>query len=406
MRRPITLITLLLIVLTALAAIAVNAQDEGETPDDALTALLPITEDVRYQVGIGDTLDDIAAIFDVDLACLTQANNLANPNIIQVGDILAIPVSCPNYIGLNYVPFPRPPVEQGGGDSGEQLYVVRPADTLDEIALAFDVSTISLQEYNEIADPRTISAGDVLAIPPGAPPYGQVPPLADGTIEQGGAEGDIIYVVQPRDTLDVIGAFYNANPACIAETNGIDNPLLLQPRTTLLISQACAPYVGPNTVGGRIVDENAPTAAPTTVITTTPRPTTGETGGSVATPTAETLINEATAAAPTRISIPTQSPTEAIGGLLSGATQAPTEVPTLAAATAIPTEAPAIESTAIIPTTAPEATPTLEVLGEVEATEEAEATEAPNATGGPTTSGDSAPLSETFQNIFSNFAGE
>jgi LysM repeat protein len=272
MRRRILWVLMLVI---AGGALWVAAQDDDTSQ---MSDLLPLNEDVRYEVGVGDTLDDIAATFDVGLACLLETNGFAEgESDIFVGDILVIRVACPPYAGLNYVPFPRPAaVEQGGG--GESTYTVRTGDTLSDIALAYNISEASLQEYNDLENPNEIFVGQILQIPPDAPAFGQVPPLDGSVIEQGGAEGDIIYVIQPGDTLDVIGAFYNAAPACIAETNNIENAGRIQPRETIVISETCAPYEGSNIVGGRILpfeptaDENA-TAAPTTVITVTPVPT-------------------------------------------------------------------------------------------------------------------------------------
>lgn len=268
MRRSLYLLVLPILLLTLSAMAWVSAQDNPAPAESAVT--LPITEDVRYQVGVNETLDTIGALFDVSVACLQQTNELTNANRITVGQILVIRVACPPYEGLNYVPFPRPFEQGGGGDT----YVVRAGDTLSDIALAYNVSVISLQEFNEIGNPNDIRIGQVLQIPAGVTEFGRVPPLDASILEQGGAEGDIIYVVQPGDTLDVVGAFYNANPSCIAETNNITNPQRLQPRTTILISEACAPYIGPNTAGGRIIPfDGLPTSAPTQVITATPRAT-------------------------------------------------------------------------------------------------------------------------------------
>ena len=267
MRRPI-LWVLTLGIMVGWVWVAAQDDDASQMGD-----ILPITEDVRYEVGVGDTLDDIAATFDVDLSCLRETNDIAdNENQILVGDILLIRVACPPYAGLNYVPFPRPVAEQGGGES---TYTVRVGDTLSDIALAYDISETSLQEYNGLENPNQIFVGQVLEIPPDAPAFGLVPPLDGTVLEQGGAEGDIIYTIQPGDTLDVIGAFYNADPVCIAESNNIENAGRIEPRQTIVVSQACSPYVGPNTVGGRVLDFNVddPTVAPTVALTVTPRPT-------------------------------------------------------------------------------------------------------------------------------------
>lgn len=59
----------------------------------------------RYVVQSGDVLDLIAAYFDVDLACLVEANAIENPNLIQPGLGLLIPEDCPGYRGLS---TPRP----------------------------------------------------------------------------------------------------------------------------------------------------------------------------------------------------------------------------------------------------------------------------------------------------------
>jgi LysM repeat protein len=339
MRRPVFWIFVVILSLGTLAGILVSAQDD-ETPDN--TIQLPITQDVRYEVGVGDTLDELAAIFDVSVLCLRESNNITNENRILVGDQLLIRVACPPYDGLDYVPFPRL-IEQGGNSN---TYTVRVADTLSDIAFAFDISVESLQEFNGIVDPRQIFVGQVLEIPPGAPPFGRVPPFDDGTLEQGGGEGDIVYVIQPRDTLDVIGAFYNASPDCIAETNGIPNPNRITPRQTIIISEACAPYVAPNTPSGRIIAfEGRPTAAPTVVVTVTPR------GEAFATATFPPPDAPQQTAVPTQEIVPTQE-------VIEQATVEPTQE-------VIPTNVPTQELTPVATNvfgTGGAATPTPEVL--------------------------------------------
>ena len=263
MRQFVSTITLTLLALSAMVPFA-SAQDDGENSEGVpfgqaitaeLAAQLPIEDDVQYQVGVADTADEIAALFDVSLTCLIEGNELENPNFILVGETLQIDADCPPYVGLNYVPFPRSGAS--ASDSGSaQTYVVRPADTLDEIAFAFDVSLDALIDANEIEEPGQILPGQAIEIPDDAPPYNTAD-VADTEEVATEVDGGVQYVVQPTDTLDTIGAFYGASIACIAETNGVDNPLLLQPRTVLFISSDCPPYVGAGISNrGRIITDS------------------------------------------------------------------------------------------------------------------------------------------------------
>jgi LysM repeat protein len=58
-------------------------------PDEPAPAVTPTV----YIVKAGDTLGRIAVQFDVSLEELMAANNLANPNVLQVGQTLLIPVT-------------------------------------------------------------------------------------------------------------------------------------------------------------------------------------------------------------------------------------------------------------------------------------------------------------------------
>ncbi len=271
-----------LLVLLIAASVAVFAVARAQTDEEIP---LPITETIQYEVGLGDTLDRLGATFDVDVACLIEDNEIENANLIFIGQVLTISVDCGPYFGGGFVAFPRPLAieEQGGG--GPPAYVVRVSDTLDTIAQTFNVSVISLQEFNEIEDPLLLLPGTVIFIPPGAPAYGELPPLPGVSIEQGGG-GDPLYVVQPGDTLDTIAQFYNVRVGCVAVANNLENPGLIFPRATLLIPSDCPEYDG-TFFSGRILDEDRTQNIPTV----TPVPPTPE-GGALqdqldATPTQE-----------------------------------------------------------------------------------------------------------------------
>ncbi|HEX2907066.1 MAG TPA: LysM peptidoglycan-binding domain-containing protein, partial [Phototrophicaceae bacterium] len=56
---------------------------------------------------------------------------------------------------------------------------------------------------------------------------------------------DEVYVVQPRDVLDLSAAQFDKQADCIAESNNIaDNPHLLYAGETLVIPGSCPAYDG------------------------------------------------------------------------------------------------------------------------------------------------------------------
>lgn len=225
-----------------------------------------------YTVEVGDVLDLIAAAFDVDTNCLAAANDLANPNKLEVGQVLLIDLSCPRYRGPAFVTNPRDAdAGQGGGAAaggdedapqpgpGDQTYTVEQNDTIDTIGQALNISVIAIQVANGLEPNAIIYAGDTLIIPADAPAYGQYPalsnPLAaagapgDTELGQGGGgpqagPGDSLYVVQLRDVLDLIGAAFDKQAACIAQANNLSNPGLLYAGLTLVIPASCPPYDG------------------------------------------------------------------------------------------------------------------------------------------------------------------
>lgn len=71
--------------------------DNGLTPDgiagpktlEALTDHRPVYE---YVVQPGDTLSEIAALFNIQLDTIVELNDIENPSLIRVGELLRIPV--------------------------------------------------------------------------------------------------------------------------------------------------------------------------------------------------------------------------------------------------------------------------------------------------------------------------
>ncbi len=228
---------LIIVLLVLLSLNGAAAQDQGgeERPAGG-----------TYVVEYGDTLDEIAQRFDVSLVVLAQTNNLTPPYLLEPGQLLSIPADAPPYGAV-------PPLNPdgtlaegiGGGGGSEDVYVVQPGDTLDEIAQQYDISLIALLDANGLSDGAGLRPGTVLSIPADAPPYGTVPPrepIGGGGAGIGGG-GDVdTYVVQPGDTLDEIAQSFNVSIIVLQEVNGIDPRDPLLPGTVLSIPLDSVPY--------------------------------------------------------------------------------------------------------------------------------------------------------------------
>lgn len=135
----------------------------------AVLALLVMTAVVVFAathvVQPGDTLWGISRRYNTTVDAIVRANNIPNPNLIYVGQVLEIPDGTS--------PTPVPPVNPS-------TYVVRAGDTLSQIARTFNTTVAALVQANNIANPNLIYVGQVLIIPgsttaPPTPPPGPTP---------------------------------------------------------------------------------------------------------------------------------------------------------------------------------------------------------------------------------------
>ena len=129
------------------------------TSQTGLVYALPNGDGIVYVVQPGDRLVDIAARYGVTAGALVQANGLANPDTIFVGQRLTIPGSS--------VSTPTPGGSSGNTpDTGQSVtYTVQRGDTLAAIARKYGVSMAALQQANGLKNPNLIWVGQKLVIP-------------------------------------------------------------------------------------------------------------------------------------------------------------------------------------------------------------------------------------------------
>lgn len=106
----------------------------------------------------GENLFRIALRYGTTVQAIAEANGIADPRRIYVGQELTIPSAG--------APPSAPAAEPSAPTAGETTYVVQPGDNLFRIALRYNMSHLYLAQYNGISNPSNIYVGQVLRIPP------------------------------------------------------------------------------------------------------------------------------------------------------------------------------------------------------------------------------------------------
>ena len=175
-----------------------------------------------HVVARGDTLWAIARRYGVGVDAIVAANAIQNPDVLVVGQALAIPPR-------STAPPPPPPAPA--------RYIVVAGDSLWSIAQRFGTTVAAIAAANNIVDPSRIDVGQVLLIPVAPPLPGSPPPSAP-----------IRYVVVAGDSLWSIAQRFGTTVAAIAAANNIADPSRIDVGQVLII-----PIAGES---GRIVETN------------------------------------------------------------------------------------------------------------------------------------------------------
>ncbi|HLJ60613.1 MAG TPA: LysM peptidoglycan-binding domain-containing protein [bacterium] len=241
----------------------------------ALAAALPADATTRYTVASHDTLYSIARHFGVPVSLLIEANGLADPSRLNVGEVLTIPDSAsPGHAAAGPASLPSrgagwgatvPPTgsigSEGGGESsgspstiGSLLattsrapavppasspttYIVQPGDTLYHLARMHGLTVAELQDANRLGASGTLHVGQALVIPTGGRSAGPSTPQA--------SLGDLVAVAEPPAVApgagsSAVGRYGDTLTVPGRATPGMGTPVPLSMRATLLARRTVA----------------------------------------------------------------------------------------------------------------------------------------------------------------------
>jgi len=172
------------------------------TPTTTPTPLPPVV--TVHVVRPGDVLLDLAAEYGTSVSALTQANALADPNMIYVNQRLLVPLGQDG----------TPPLEV-------TTYLTQPGDTLTILAYRYRTTAETIAHANGLLHPTQPLPGGLRLAMPAA---------ADGLHLERAAP-----VVQPGDTPIGLALAYDTTPWAVALANELRFPYLLPAEQTLII---------------------------------------------------------------------------------------------------------------------------------------------------------------------------
>ena len=161
-------------------------------------------ETIYYTVKWGDTLTALARKYGTTVQSIVDLNNIANPNLIYVGQKLLIKTN-------------------SSAEQEEVIYTVVRGDTLSQIALKYGTTVSSIVALNNIPNPNLIYPGQKFVIKT----TGENTDLHDCN--------HILYLIKWGDTLTSIARRYGVTIQSIVEENDIVNPNLIYAGSLLRI---------------------------------------------------------------------------------------------------------------------------------------------------------------------------
>lgn len=118
----------------------------------------------QHVVQRGENLYGIARQYGVTVFSIAQANNITNPNLIYVGQVLNIPVATTPTVTPS-TPVPTTPAPITPAPTGERSHVVQANENLYRIALQYGTTVAAITQLNGLPNPNVIYVGQRLRIP-------------------------------------------------------------------------------------------------------------------------------------------------------------------------------------------------------------------------------------------------
>ena len=165
------------------------------------TAAAPTTTHV---VSAGETLAGIAGKYGTSVDSLVSANELANPNLIRIGQQIVIATG----------PAPAPDTTTAAPGS---THTVGAGETLASIAAQHGTTVEVIAAANGITDTSVIYVGTILQLTGG--PFVAEPATTPSVA---------VHIVAAGESLAVVAAHYGTTVEALAAANGISDPNLIR----------------------------------------------------------------------------------------------------------------------------------------------------------------------------------
>ena len=163
-----------------------------------------------YTVKSGDTLSGIASQYNTTVNQIISLNQLSNPNLIYVGQVLKLKNSQTTNSSSS---------SSSTAATTVGTYTVKAGDTLSAIASRYSTSSSTLASLNSLSNPNLIYVGQVLKVSSNASTSSSTSSSANSTVTTAAS-----YTVKSGDTLSAIAAKYGTTYQALASANSISNP--------------------------------------------------------------------------------------------------------------------------------------------------------------------------------------